>query len=79
MQPVQIDFPAAGVARLRINRPEARNTLNHAARTLLASHFTELGAGPARRCIVLGGGDEGGQASLPAKTTTAIPGSVTHA
>lgn len=79
MQPVQIDFPAAGVARLRINRPEARNALHHEVRTPMASHCTEPGADPARRCIVLSGGDEGGHASLPAKTTSAIPRSVTHA
>lgn len=58
MQPVLIDFPAAGVARLRINRPEARNALNHEVRTRLAAHFTELGADPAVRCVVLTGGDQ---------------------
>ena len=58
MNPVLIDFPAAGVARLCINRPEARNALNHEVRTLLARHFTELGEDAAVRCIVLSGGDK---------------------
>lgn len=55
---VLVEHPAPCVARLRINRPEARNALNQEVRTQLARHFTDLGQDPAVRCIVLTGGDK---------------------
>jgi len=57
MSEVILEYPAEGVALVRLNRPEAKNALNLAVRTQLAEHFTALGADPAVRCIVLTGGD----------------------
>ena len=52
---VLLEFPAADVALLRLNRPQARNALNDEVRQRLASHFQTLGADPAIRVIVLTG------------------------
>lgn len=53
--PLLIDRPAHGVARLRLNRPEARNALNTALRQALAEAFTELEHDASTRCVVLSG------------------------
>ncbi|HHM9807862.1 TPA: enoyl-CoA hydratase [Pseudomonas aeruginosa] len=53
---VLLEFPAADIALLRLNRPQARNALNDQVRQRLASHFQTLGADPAIRVIVLTGG-----------------------
>ena len=58
MSEVVLDRPAAGVAVIRLNRPEVRNALNMAVRGHLAEHFTALGADDATRCIVITGGDK---------------------
>lgn len=50
--------PEAGVATLRIHRPDARNALNQNVRRLLAAHFTALGQDEETRCIVLTGGEQ---------------------
>ena len=52
---VLLEFPAADIALLRLNRPQARNALNDEVRQRLASHFQTLGADPAIRVIVLTG------------------------
>ncbi len=57
MNEVIVERPAAHVALVRLNRPEARNALNQAVRAGLAEHFTALGADPGVRVIVLTGGD----------------------
>jgi enoyl-CoA hydratase len=54
---VRVDRPADGVARLRLNRPQARNALNTAMRGELARLFTELDRDPAVRCIIVTGSD----------------------
>ena len=46
---------AGGVARLWLNRPDARNALDAALIGALTQAFTELGTDPAVRVIVLGG------------------------
>lgn len=55
---VLVEHPAAGVALVRINRPEARNALNIEVRKLLAKSLTELGEDEATRCIVLTGNEK---------------------
>ena len=55
MAVVVLEYPAPGVALLKINRPEAKNALNTAVRQGLAEHFTALGRDPEVRCIVLTG------------------------
>ncbi|VCY57352.1 2,3-dehydroadipyl-CoA hydratase [Pseudomonas aeruginosa] len=52
---VLLEFPAADIALLRLNRPQARNALNDEMRQHLAAHFQTLGADPAIRVIVLTG------------------------
>lgn len=54
---ILIDRPGPGIARLRLNRPEARNALSQSLRQALAEHFTALGIDPEVRCIVLTGSD----------------------
>ncbi len=56
--PVLLEFPAPGVAMLRLNRPQATNALSLELQALLSHHFTELGAAPQVRCILLTGGDK---------------------
>ncbi|MNQ08791.1 putative enoyl-CoA hydratase echA8 [compost metagenome] len=58
LPPVLLDFPSEGVARLRLNRPQATNALSLELQALLSQHFSELGSDPAVRCIVLTGGDK---------------------
>ncbi|AXT48321.1 MULTISPECIES: enoyl-CoA hydratase-related protein [Chromobacterium] len=52
---VVLDYPAAGVARLRLNRPQALNALNMALRRELARHFQTLSASVDVRVILLCG------------------------
>jgi enoyl-CoA hydratase/carnithine racemase len=52
-----IDHPAAGVTRVQLNRPEARNALSTALRQALAQAFTALDEDGKTRCILLTGGD----------------------
>lgn len=53
--PVVLDRPLEGVARLRLNRPQARNALNTAMRHALARAFTELDQDEGTRCVILCG------------------------
>jgi enoyl-CoA hydratase len=55
---VLLERPAAGVALLRINRPEARNALNLEVRKLIARHLTELTEDEATRCVILTGNEK---------------------
>lgn len=50
-----LEFPAEGVALLRINRPSVRNALNLALRREIAQRFRELGSCDDVRCIILTG------------------------
>lgn len=52
---VLLEHPAAGVALVRINRPEARNALSMPLRRRLATLFQELEDDPAIRAVVLTG------------------------
>ncbi len=58
MSDVILEKPLDGVAVVRLNRVEVKNALNLSVRQLLARHFSELGADPDIRCIVLTGGSE---------------------
>ncbi|EJN34757.1 enoyl-CoA hydratase/carnithine racemase [Pseudomonas sp. GM78] len=58
MNETYVDHPMTGVARIHLNRPEARNALNQAVREQLAEHFSVLGVDPEVRCILLTGGDQ---------------------
>ena len=55
---VVLEFPAPGVALLRLDRPQASNALSLELQALLSQHFSELGADPEVRCILLTGGDK---------------------
>jgi enoyl-CoA hydratase/carnithine racemase len=55
---VLVEHPAAGIALVRINRPEVRNALNIEVRKLLAKSLTELGDDETTRCIVLTGNEK---------------------
>lgn len=70
--PLLLDFPEAGVARLRLNRPHVNNALNLELQALLSDHFLQLGQNPEVRCILLTGGDTvfaaGGDISTMANT-----------
>ncbi len=50
--------PMAGVAVLRIDRPEARNALNQAVRARLAEAFAEFSTDESVRVVVLTGSDK---------------------
>ncbi len=52
-----IDRPAAGVTRVQLNRPEARNALSTPLRQALAAAFQEFADDAETRCVVLTGGD----------------------
>lgn len=58
MSVVLLERPSAGVALLRLNRPERMNALNMAVRESLASHFTELASEDAVRCLVVTGDEK---------------------
>lgn len=53
-----IDRPSEGVARVQLNRPQARNALNSALRQALARAFDEFDRDEATRCIVITGGEQ---------------------
>lgn len=55
---ILLEFPADGVAVVRVNRPEAKNALNTAVRQQLAEHFRALARRDDVRAIVLTGGDQ---------------------
>lgn len=55
--PVLLEYPAQGVALVRLNRPHATNALSLELQALLSQYFSELGSNPEVRCIVLTGGD----------------------
>jgi enoyl-CoA hydratase/carnithine racemase len=57
MADVLLEKPTDGVAVVRLNRVEVKNALNLSVRTDLARYFTDLGADPDIRCIILTGGD----------------------
>ncbi len=50
-----LDFPAEAVARLRLNRPEKRNPLDHEVLDAIAATLPELAAGIETRCVVITG------------------------
>ena len=52
---VLLDHPLDGVARLRLNRPEARNALNTAMRQALAQTFELVDRDPGVRCLIICG------------------------
>jgi enoyl-CoA hydratase len=58
MSVVLLERPSAGVALLRLNRPERMNALNMAVREALASHFAQLAADDAIRCVVITGDEK---------------------
>ena len=58
MSVVLLERPGAGIALLRLNRPERLNALNMAVRESLATHFTELALDDAVRCVVVTGGEK---------------------
>ena len=58
MSEVLVERPAAGVALVRINRPDVRNALNMAVRRKLAELFRGFAEDAALRCVVLTGGDK---------------------
>ncbi|AYH43592.1 enoyl-CoA hydratase [Azoarcus sp. DN11] len=56
--PVLLERPEAGIAVLRLNRPQAANALSLELQALLAQRFSELADDADVRCIVLTGGDK---------------------
>jgi len=58
IETVLLDYPAPGVARLCLNRPEVNNALSLELQAALAGHFQALAASNQVRCIVLSGGDQ---------------------
>jgi enoyl-CoA hydratase len=57
-QEVLVEFPADGVAVVRLNRPTATNALSLTLQAQLSAAFTALSADARVRCIVLTGGDQ---------------------
>lgn len=75
MAVVLLERPAAGVALLRLNRPERLNALNMAVRENLAAYFAELASDDAVRCVVVTGDEKAfaagaDVAELAARTST---------
>ena len=58
MSLVLLERPEDGIALLRMNRPEAMNALNNAAREELAAHFEALNADGNVRVIVITGNEK---------------------
>ncbi len=58
MDEVIVERPEAGIAVVRLNRPEARNALSQAVRQQLAAHFAALSVDDTLRVIILTGGDK---------------------
>jgi enoyl-CoA hydratase/carnithine racemase len=69
-EPVLTERPEGGVALVRINRPEARNALNMAAREALAAAFQGLHDDPSVRAIVLTGNEQAFAAGADLKEFT---------
>ena len=57
MSVVLLEKPVAGVAVIRLNRPEVRNALTTGVRLLIEQYVDELNADPGIRAIVLAGND----------------------
>src|SRR5690349_4624175 len=57
MSVVLLEKPVAGVAVIRLNRPEVRNALTTEVRLLIEQYVDELNADPGIRAIVLAGND----------------------
>jgi enoyl-CoA hydratase/carnithine racemase len=58
MSEVILEMPTAGVALLRINRPEVLNALSLSVRALLAEHVVKLGADDGIHAIVITGDEK---------------------
>lgn len=58
LPPVLLEFPEAGIAVLRLNRPQATNALSLELQELLSQHFADLGQNRQVRCILLTGGEQ---------------------
>ena len=58
MSVVLLERPSAGVALLRLNRPDRLNALNMAVRESLAAHFTGLASDDSVRCVVVTGDEK---------------------
>ena len=56
--PVLLERPKEGIARLRLNRPHATNALSLELQQQLSNYFTELAEDDSVRCIILTGGDK---------------------
>ncbi|WP_051228312.1 enoyl-CoA hydratase [Oceanospirillum beijerinckii] len=56
--PVLLERPEEGIARLRLNRPHATNALSLELQQQLSNYFTELAEDDSVRCIILTGGDK---------------------
>ncbi len=57
MEEVLVERPQAGIALIRLNRPEARNALSQSLRQALTAQFVALSEDDSVRCIVLTGGE----------------------
>ncbi len=57
MQDLLIDQPVDGVVRLRINRPEARNSLSVQLRRKIVAELARLDADKKVRAVILAGGE----------------------
>ena len=55
---VLVEFPADGVAVVRLNRPEATNALSLPLQAQLSQAFIDLAADTRVRCIILTGGEQ---------------------
>ena len=49
------DRPAPGITRLRINRPEKRNAIDHGVRQAMLDHLAVVAADGETRALILGG------------------------
>lgn len=58
MAAILIERPLAGVALVRLNRPEARNALDMEMREDLAAAFVRLADDSSVRCVILTGNDK---------------------
>jgi enoyl-CoA hydratase len=58
MSLVLLERPEAGIAVIRMNRPEAMNALSNATRVELAERFEEASADDEVRCIVITGNEK---------------------
>lgn len=58
MAEIVLEQVGAGVALLRLNRPQQLNALSMSVRELLAEHIRRLSADTATRCIVIAGNEK---------------------